>query len=368
MNNLFPYLVCVGVRVDPVLLYVILNAQNPHQQKRGGLGYGLHASVKDVSELTSLSRNVNIRINQSSPLCLIKGEGLDSYEIDFNGKTIATVKTFQAEEWAMKKLTSGRYVSEILQKHTGNNLVGIIGGTRCSLFDAGNACSFCQMTGGMENLNRTTEEIIEALEIITGYRKNYVLTFTTPLMTLPVFENVCESLAKIKKVFPLLPLALESQPASALIIDKIKNAGVDTWMVPLDCYSPQAQRSHIPGKIELINEVYWYVLPYAVSIFGVGNVISNIIVGLEDEYYTNKAIEKMIAMDVIPDPIPIRPPAYMRYQTDPFIFARVQDFLQKEMLRTGLNLRMSEIKSGCAKCGGCAAGQSLNMLRKKIKV
>lgn len=362
MKNLFASLVCIGVCVEENLLNEILTSQNPYRQKRGGLGYGLHATIQTISEI-SVSRGVNVRINQRSPIYLVRNN--NELEIIYNSKTIAVMRPFRPAEWIDQKLSSGRYVSEVIQQHTASNLVGIIGPTRCPLFDLGTACTFCEMKGGSENTNRSTKEIIEAISIILKYRKNYVLTFTTPLMSNIEFESVCNSLKEIHDAFPEIPLALESQPAPKHLIERIKKSGVDTWMVPLDCYSENSQRAYIPGKQDILRNFYWQSLPYAVSLFGIGNVVSNLIVGLDLEYYAEAAIYQMIERNVIPDLVPIRPSINFVKETDPKLFERLQIYLRERLATSGLINKMSRIKSGCAACGGCSAGFTVNTLVKK---
>lgn len=362
MKNLFSHLVSVGMRADKELLSEILERQNPHQQKRGGLGFGIHGTVTPVSPLASLPRGINARINPASDLELRKSFEDGKYEIYSESKIIASMQLFKTAPWINEKLKNGRFVAEVLQQHTARNLVGIIGNPKCPLFASSTACSFCEMKGGKENVKRTRQEILESLEIILSHRKDYQLTFTTPLFQPHEFYDICSTIEEIKKNF-LVPIALECQPLQSIQVEMIAQTGLDTIMIPMDCYSNEARSLHVPGKKRLLGYYYWQTTPELVEAFGAGNVISNLIVGLESVELTKRAIDEMIEFEIIPDLLPLRPTKRTQgLQTNPEDMDFLQQYLISRLKDSGLAKSASKIKSGCAACGGCSAGFTPNMV------
>lgn len=366
MKDLFPYLVCVGMRVDNDTLAEIIERQNPHSQKRGGLGFGIHGIVTRSYPFSFSSRGVNARINPLSELELRKTFEVGKYSIHSDEKEVGSMQLFKTAPWINEKLKSGKFVAEVLQQHTARNLVGVLGNTRCSLFSSNTACSFCDMKGGRENIQRTRKEILESLEIILSYKKDYVLTFTTSLFKPSEFSDICSTISEIKKNFSI-PIALECQPLLPSQAQMIYQTGLDTIMIPMDCYSNKARDLHVPGKKFLL-EHYWHTTPELVKLFGAGNVIGNLIVGLEHIQYTQCAIDEMIDYEIIPDLVPLRPLKITQpyeadhYEARPEEMESLQEYLIFRLKESRLAQTAAKIKSGCAACGGCSAGFTPNMV------
>ncbi len=368
MENLFSHLVSVGVRADDSIITKILGHQNPHYQKRGGLGFGIHGIVTSSNPLFPFPRGINSRINPTSSLELRKTNEDQKYEIYSGKEKVASMQLFKAASWINEKLKNGKFVAEILQQHTARNLVGVLGNPKCPLFISNSPCSFCDMQGGKENIKRTRQEILESLEIILSYKKDYILTFTTPLFQSLEFHEICSTIEDIKKKFSI-PVALECQPLQSSQVEMIRQTGLDTIMIPMDCYSSESRSLHIPGKKLLLERYYWQTTPKLVKIFGAGNVISNLIVGLENIEFTRQAIDKMIDFEIIPDLLPLRPTKRTpNLETNPEYMNWLQEYLTSRLKTSGLQQKASRVKAGCAACGGCSAGFTPNMiLDKKIR-
>ncbi len=361
MKNLFSHLVTIGMRADNDIVLEIMERQNPHYQKRGGLGFGIHGTVTPTNPLSPFPRGINARINPSSSLELRKTND-GNYEIYSETEKVGSMQLFKTAPWINEKLKNGRLVVEVLQQHTARNLVGVIGNPKCPLFVSGDACSFCDMKGGKENVKRIHQEILESLEIILSYKKDYALTFTTPLFQPHEFYEICSTIEEIKKKFSI-PVALECQPLQSIQVDMIAQTGLDTIMIPMDCYSNDARSLHVPGKKSLLGYYYWQTTPELVEVFGAGNVISNLIVGLESVEYTKRAIDEMIDFEIIPDLLPLRPTKRTQgLQTDPEEMDYLQQYLISRLKESELAKSASKIKSGCAACGGCSAGFTPNMI------
>lgn len=363
-ENLTATLTAVGARTSLEDTEYIAERQNPYRQKRGGLSFGAYASVRIPDGKTEMT-NVNVYGEQSqlSPLSLsVTNRETGAYAlVDNSGDTVTTGRILESPKWAKERLKSGRGAIQVLQRHGPANLVGVLGEGRCSLFDKGSACKFCTMSGGNANTDREVGELAEALQIARETDKRaYNLTVTTGVQSsLTGADTLIQRTRNLKKAVGGTDVALviapfQDKPRERL--SELKDAGVDTLMMPLDIASGAAQKKYVPGKASLLGVTYWRNAKEAVRIFGKGGVASSIIVGLEPISETEKAIERMADYGVVPEPIPIRWDDSIRLSdlpiTDP-------DDLVAMRAKAGeaLGARRGEfgkIKAGCSACGGCS--------------
>jgi Biotin synthase-related enzyme len=81
----------------------------------------------------------------------------------------------------------------------------------------------------------------------------------------------------------------------------LKNeCGFSTISVNLELYNEQLRKQYIPDKAKIGKESYYTFIRTAVQIFGVKQVRSSLIVGLEKEEDTLKAVEKISSLGCIP--------------------------------------------------------------------
>lgn len=347
----------IGVSIEETLLNEIMSKENPHRKKRGGMGLGIFCNIS----FQGVSRNLNLRVNQESSYLFLKDNNL--YYV-YNEKENITAKVLlSVAPWVDKKLISGTPIAHIFQQHTPRHLVSVIGKLRCPAFDADINCSFCKLNGNQDSVNEySNEDYIEALSLILETKETYVLTFTSALFTESEFSSICYLLKKIKKEFKI-PLALECQPLTHNEVKMISETGIDTIMIPLDCYSIPAQNKYLRAKKEIIQKYYWETTPKLVESFGIGNVTSNIIVGLEDIRFTEKAIDEMLNNSIIPELLPIRPyDNLLLGETNPNDMDSLQKYLGHKVSKITKNTSIGRIRSGCAACGGCSAGWTANMI------
>jgi hypothetical protein len=150
-ENLTATLTAVGARTSQEDVAFIAERQNPFRQKRGGLSFGAYASIKVPSGKTEMT-NINVYGEQSllSPLSLtVTNRKSGAYELrDDSGEEVSIGRILESPKWAKERLRNGRGAMQVLQRHGPANLVGVLGEGRCVLFEKGNACTFCTMSGG----------------------------------------------------------------------------------------------------------------------------------------------------------------------------------------------------------------------------
>ncbi|MBX9765251.1 radical SAM protein [Patescibacteria group bacterium] len=371
-ENLTATLTAVGARLSNEDVDFIAERQNPFRQKRGGLSFGAYASIRIPNGKTEMT-NINVYGEQAqlSPLSLsITDPVTGTYELTSeSGQTMTGGRILESPKWAKERLTSGRGVMQVLQRHGPSNLVGVLGEGRCSLFDTGNACTFCTMKGGEANADREAEEIAEALTVArTTDKRAYNLTVTTGIQSsLQGADALVQRTEILKKAVGDTDIALVVAPFPEKARDRLsqlKDAGVDTLMMPLDVASIEGQKRYTPGKAPLLGATYWRNVKEAVKIFGKGGVATSIIVGLEPVSETGKAIERMADYGVVPEPIPVRWDDSIRSR-EPLPITNPDDLVaMRAKTAEVLGSRRAEfgmIKAGCSACGGCS-GVRINEL------
>lgn len=364
-ENLTAVLVCLGAKTSLSDREYILKRQNPYAKKRGGLSFGAYAVVNTPEgEMNFTNINVYNEQAQISPLTLqiTRPERGDFLLLDGNERLFAEGNLLPVPAWGTKFLKTGKPAIAVLQQHGPINLVGVLGSPRCSLFESGNACQFCMLNGGEANKECSVEEILEAFGFAKEDKKAYNVTLTTGLQASKTdVQKIIEAVAKLKRSLGCAALALEVAPfpeQSQNILRAFKDAGLDTLMMPLDCASEIAQRRYLPGKAELLQKVYRENVKYAVELFGRGNVTSSIIVGLEPLPETLKAIERMLEVGVIPEPIPVRwddskISGRLLPLTNPNDLIIARQVIQRLVEQNGIREIMERTRAGCAACGGC---------------
>ncbi|MBY0539536.1 hypothetical protein K2P56_03845 [Patescibacteria group bacterium] len=372
-ENLTATLTAVGARTSKEDTDFIAERQNPYRQKRGGLSFGAYASIRIPAGKTEMT-NINVYGEQSqlSSLSLsVTDREKGTFELrDDSLGTLTTGRILESPNWAKERLTSGRGAMQVLQRHGPANLVGVLGEGRCSLFDKGNACTFCTMSGGAANADREVEELAEALEVArTTDRRAYNLTVTTGLQSsLEGANGLIEKTKALKKTVGDTDIALVVAPFQENSRDRLtalKDAGVGTLMMPLDIASEAAQKTYVPGKAPLLGATYWRNMKEAARIFGKGGVASSIIVGLEPVSETERAIERMVDYGIVPEPIPVRWDDSI-CSNEPLPVTNPDDLVaMRAKAADALGRRRDEfgkVKAGCSACGGCGGFKANDVL------
>lgn len=373
-ENLTATLTAVGARASKEDVDFITERQNPYRQKRGGLSFGAYASVKIPYGKTEMT-NINVYGEQAqlSPLSLaVTDRENGAYELSNElGEIVTNGRILESPKWAKDRLKSGRGAMQVLQRHGPANLVGVLGEGRCSLFDKGNACKFCTMSGGAGNADREADEIAETLKIAqTTDRRAYNLTVTTGLQSsLEDTDILIQKTRALKKTVGETDVALVVAPFQEKPKDRLtalRDSGVSTLMMPLDIASEKAQKLYVPGKATLLGATYWRNAKEAVQVFGKGNIASSIIVGLEPISETEKAIDRMVDYGVVPEPIPVRWDDSIRSQK--LLPVTQPDDLVAMRAKAGSALEkrrgeFGKVKAGCSACGGCSGLKVNDVIR-----
>ncbi len=372
IERLTAMLTCFGAQASAVDQEYVRSIQNPYAQKRGSLGFGAFSRISVPGSGTRFA-NVNIFAAKQASVSTLRLVFTDRaagvYSIIGSGDIeLGTGQLVPTPRWGSRQLSSGRAVLEVIQQHGLKAHATVIGSSRCPLFDRKQECSFCMLDGGGSNTQRSITELCEAAGIISQQRLlddqgSWALTLSTVLVSLDEAWGFVPAIQRIKSAMGRdNALALEMNPLVGDVIplfQALKNVGLDTLMLPLDCATTEAQQLHVPGKSSLLSDTYWKNVRAAVPLFGAGNVTSNIIVGLEPLADTFRVLQQMIDDGVVGEAIPVRWddsksfPAADRPLTRPEDMLAVRRFIRSRMAPTACSTHFAPTKAGCAACGGC---------------
>ena len=169
---------------------------------------------------------------------------------------------------------------------------------------------------------------------------------------------LCESAFAVKAAVDLPIQAQCEPPDDDQWFWRMKAAGVDTLGMHLEILTPAVRERLMPGKAEVPLSRYMEAFKTAVAVFGRGQVSTYILAGLGDSKETIlQTCEQLVALGVYPFVVPFVPISGTPLEDHPAPSSEfMKDVLQPlgTMLRTA-QLKSSEIKAGCGKCGACSS-------------
>jgi radical SAM protein (TIGR04043 family) len=138
----------------------------------------------------------------------------------------------------------------------------------------------------------------------------------------------------------------------------LADAGVDSLGLHLEAVTEEVRQHIIPGKAEVPVSVYLEAFAAAVAIFGRGQVSSYLLAGLGD---SREAIldmcSRMITLGVYPFVVPFVPiagtPLAYHPTPEPEFMASLLSEVSAMLAKA--ELRSTEIKAGCGRCGACSS-------------
>ncbi len=348
-------MLCEGVNVSPEI-EILFERQNPFKVKRGGLSSGGKmklAGLIDVNAPLYKERPTDLKLVPD----ILNPEG---FIVDYNGEPLCTGEILKSPTWYKEKV--GEFsIAQILTQH-GRQLAGAIY-EDCALFGLKEECIFCVINHSLVNkspllIKKKSELFIQALSKIPpssfdGLSLNGGMT-THPGRGMEIIEPVVRD---IKRIYPKIDIAVEITPPLDLEwIDKLKDAGVNSLMMNLECWDDNLRKKFIPGKNRLCSkEMYLKAFEYAVKIFDKGKVSSCFVVGTESLKSIKEGICVVTNLGIVPSPLSGR--FFEDIPNYPFVpkidfreLIEILDYSNRLMIKNEL---ISSDKSGCVACGMC---------------
>jgi len=171
--------------------------------------------------------------------------------------------------------------------------------------------------------------------------------------------RVLADAARAVRAAVALPIQAQCEPPADFVwFSRLAQAGVDSLGLHLEAVSEEVRRRIIPGKAEVPVSFYLEAFAAAVRVFGRGQVSSYILAGLGDsrEIIVDMC-ERMIALGVYPFVVPFVPiagtPLADHPTPEPAFMANLLSDVARLLARS--DLRSSDVKAGCARCGACSS-------------
>lgn len=225
-------------------------------------------------------------------------------------------------------------------------------------------CKFCaigqSLAAGRTIAHKTPQQLAEvarAAVLLDGI-KHMVMTTGTPNATDRGAQVLCDSACAIKAAVNI-PIQGQCEPPDRDVwFERMRAAGIDTLGMHLEVVTPALREKIMPGKAQVPIQRYMEAFESSVRVFGRGQVSTYILAGLGD---TREAIlticDQLLALGVYPFVVPFVPisgtPLEDHAAPSPEFMQSILQPLGRSVAQA--NLRSSDIKAGCGKCGACSS-------------
>ncbi|UCD44707.1 MAG: radical SAM protein [Candidatus Bathyarchaeota archaeon] len=168
-------------------------------------------------------------------------------------------------------------------------------------------CAFCaqarESASERSLLSRVMWPVFETERMLRGLREQSgpITRICLQVINYPGFLDDVLALLKAIKETTSLPVSLDTCPVAEDDLERLKSAGVERISIPLDAATP-GLFDEVKGrsaKGPYLWESHMETLRRALEVFGPGNVMTNLIVGLgETEEEAVKLIQRLMDMNV----------------------------------------------------------------------
>lgn len=351
-------LLCYGLRTNE-LVEQIYDIQNPYDLTRTG-NVGLQLLIGD----TNLVANVPVfnKFTQFSPFKLNNNDGKLMVENEKSGEKFP-FQIIQTPRWYKNSVRNGHAAGQYVLREGTSTLICSITDS-CGYVAKNMQCRFCAIGKNSNNWDESydnrKQNILQAIRYAT--EDNQEIETSINLTGGNTYADdrgaarYNEFISEIRK-FSSVPICIElSPPKTNDPILKLKLAGANAVMMNIEVWDEQIRAMIMPGKSQILRDRYIEAWKYAVEIFGVGNVSSVLIVGLESKESAKNAIDEMIACGVIPSIMPFRPNDGAVLEnfpiTNPELVFELTEYVAKKIRKSNINV---VVLPGCIGCGACAA-------------
>lgn len=346
-------LLCYGLRISPQTQEIIYNI-NPYICDK----YVHGASFIIDNDLT-VNTTFNEKYSKRSPYS-VEHEGNNLFLIK-NKNKVCSISIIEPPKWYEKKVTNGQQMHEVLSLH-GNNVLSLSQYGGCIYDFQGKKCLFCSARRNSQLLNTSplqrAKYINEVLSEALLENNNYALALSEGTKTgddkgAIYFGKIVEEIRNKYQISISVELA---PPNEIKYIEYLFNSGVSSIIMNIEVYDEKVRKVVCPGKSEINLEHYFDMLKYSVSKFGIGNVASVLIVGLEPVENTIKCSKELLSLGVKPILIPFKPYDNCKLSnhrtTDSKMYYKVSSEIDNEIDK----LNFYPVSSfGCISCGACSS-------------
>lgn len=243
-----------------------------------------------IGDLPSSQIIGRVRYKTTSPLEIIQNG--QQYELYDKNSKLCSINLVSSPNFSHYK--AGKHSIGKVCSYLGKDLLGVIPSNYCFYFSQGKQCRFCEILpthksqveykSTFKPVDVIHSSVIEAINI-DPILKHLALTtgnINSYDWTAEYFVEIGKSLQK-EVAFSQMQqvLATLMPPTDFSLIDKIKEAGFNKIYFPLEVHNYEHFKTVCPGKADFGYEKILDALSYAVNIFGIGNVYTNFVFGIQ---------------------------------------------------------------------------------------
>ena len=163
-----------------------------------------------------------------------------------------------------------------------------------------------------------------------------------------------------------LPVEVQFEPPEDLdVINRVHDMGIDSVGIHVETFDPAVLARIAPAKARTGIEGYFAAWERAVSLFGVGQVSTYVILGMgEDPQLTVEGCKRAIDMGVYPFVVPLRPIAGSLMEDLPPPTPEYTETVYRQVVPylTERGLSAEGSMAGCARCQACSAMATVERL------
>ncbi len=241
---------------------------------------------------------VTVSQKENSPYEVIE-EG-NQFELRFRDQSLK-IKLLLRSPIFDERVHSSYLIRDILHSHGGYLAAAPRG--PCRFAKSGFDCKYCGSKAIPEGTPYTDEDFLEALEKVLEQASPELIHLSSGFSSsedggMKLLEPLVK---KIRERFNLLISVDVMPPAKDQWIDRTYAAGADMVYYDLDVFDPTLFAKTYPEKEKRIRQArYLEALEYAVKVFPSGAVTSHLVLGLEPYDSTQKGIDVLTDLGVVP--------------------------------------------------------------------
>ncbi|OLS15661.1 MAG: radical SAM protein, MSMEG_0568 family [Promethearchaeota archaeon CR_4] len=333
--------------------------------RKGGAGPAGGRYFKLVTPSSSQPVIINISLqsqrSQHAPLLVQKIEGVN-WTIACQTETYCTLELLPVPRFHQQYI-DGRPAAQYVLLHATDCLATTVN-QRCIYWRGGQACQFCgielSLDAGHTVEVKDSKHILQVLELALAEVPVTHLTLTIGTQAdesrgireyIPIVQN-------LKSAYPDLRIHTQFEPpARAEFIHQLRAAGCDSVGIHVEILDDAKRNEYCPGKGHLGWKDYIRAWRTAVEVYGVNQVDSFILIGLEplsEEFFAR--IREMCTAGVVPYPVPVREipgTAFVVPEVNLDQLVSAHRHIAKLMKEAGIEPGITT--AGCVRCSACSA-------------
>lgn len=237
----------------------------------------------------------NVRINQQSPWKLLRNE--EGLTLEHKGE-LHSVSAPTRPSFYELNTSDGTKVSKIAQK-LGADGIGVVPNNSCSYFGSGDECRFCEIVPNFvaartnRKAKKTVDQMAEAITAAAKEDPSARYLFLTTGNDPTYDETYDRYIDLLQRIHPLMQdkgittFGVLMPPDDFAKIDRVHEAGLDTVTFNLEVWDENLFNIMTPGKASYGRDRMFAALDHAVTVFGKGNVLTNMIYGIQGYEFGN---------------------------------------------------------------------------------